>query len=175
MCGVASSSANTLTTVADTVDHHAGIDPFSTKYWEPEPKPAAQERKAAIEAFAGAKGSKQLAHASSNNAADPTAASAMAPPPAPADAFAALSSAAGNSGSKADAKKSAVVPADMADDFKRGVLEYPTLSRIGLIELLCAKFPQCTKAQVRNSLDLVAEQAGSGRAKAWKLKPGFEV
>lgn len=98
---------------------------------------------------------------------------AMAPPgSAPADAFAAMTVTASDSGSE---KRPALVPARTMDNFKRTILEVPTLSKLGIVELMCAKLPGVTKNQVRNTLDVVAEQTGSRGAKTWKLKPGFEM
>ncbi|KAJ9134333.1 Chromatin assembly factor 1 subunit rlf2 [Pleurostoma richardsiae] len=128
--------------ILDTLDHHSQIDPFSSTYWEPEPTTATL-------AVPGLK-------------AKPTTTNSngMAPLAAPADAFAAITST-----SKADPKK-AVVPGDMLDEFRAVVLEFPTLSKVGLVEMLSSKLPKCTKIQVRNTLDQVAERVN----KAWRLR-----
>ena len=128
------------------LDHHSEIDPFSTKYWEPEVAPTTRDRK-------------PLTAGASNDTAGSTP--AMAPPPAPADAFAALTSAA----TKADAKK-ALMPAELLDDFKKVILDFSELTKVGVIEVLSSKFPKCTKNQVRNSLEEVAERVN----KVWRLK-----
>ncbi len=92
----------------------------------------------------------------------------MAPPPVPSDAFSAL---APSAGAKADAKK-ATVPAALVDDFRRAILKYPKLSKVGLVEILSTEFTKCTKNQIKNSLEAVAERTGAGSEKTWKLKDG---
>ncbi len=95
----------------------------------------------------------------------------MAPPPAPADAFSALASSAAT---KADAKKG-TVPSTLIDDFRRAILKYPKLSKVGLVEILSTEFTKCTKIQIKNSLEAVAERTGTGIDKTWKLKDGCVV
>ncbi len=115
----------------------------------------------------------------------------MAPPPAPADAFAALgagassatstapatTAAAGASasdtatGKAADAKKAAGIAAEFVPDFKKAVLQYAKLSKLGIVEILSVEFAgKCTKSQIKNSLEALAERTGTGQQKTWKLK-----
>ena len=142
----------------DTLDHHSEIDPFSTKYWETE-QPKAP--KAAI-------GEQQQ---TSSAPGDTTGPKAMPPPPVPSDAFSVLTSSTANKG---DAKKT-MVPADVLPDFKRAILKYPKLSKLGLTEILSTEFTKCTKVQVRASIEAIAERTGTGQDKTWKLKVGFEL
>ncbi len=94
----------------------------------------------------------------------------MPPPPPPSDAFAALGSATG----KVDGKKT-MVPADLMEDIKRSILNYPRLSKVGLVEVLSSEFTKCTKSQVKFTVETIAERSGGRNDKTWKLKPGFEL
>lgn len=76
----------------------------------------------------------------------------------PSNAFAALSGPGG--------KKAAIVPANLLDDFKNAILKYPKLSKVGLVEVLSTQFEKCTKAQVKNSVEMLAER----HDKTWRLK-----
>ncbi|KAI6382176.1 hypothetical protein MCOR25_000767 [Pyricularia grisea] len=76
----------------------------------------------------------------------------------PSNAFAALSAPGG--------KKTAIVPANLLDDFKHAILKYPKLSKVGLVEVLSTQFEKCTKAQVKNSVEMLAER----HDKTWRLK-----
>jgi chromatin assembly factor 1 subunit A len=92
----------------------------------------------------------------------------MAPPPAPADAFAALSSS--GAAKPGPAKKSGGVPVEVLSDFKQAILQNARVSRLGIIEVLSSQFPRCTKNQIKTSLDAVAEVNGRGRSRLWVLK-----
>ncbi|CAK7245714.1 MAG: chromatin assembly factor-I (CAF-I) p90 subunit [Sporothrix thermara] len=175
------------------LEHDGPIDPFSTQYWE----------------------TKEAAPAPDATASSPSALNkSMAPPPAPADAFAALgagaaaaaaaiasttasttdqasstttaatssstptaaasttSTSSANAGSKAaDPKKTAGVAAEFVPDFKKSVLQYAKLSKLGIVEILSVEFMgKCTKSQIKNSLEALAERTGTGQNKTWKLK-----
>jgi hypothetical protein len=99
----------------------------------------------------------------------------MLPPPAPpSSAFDALTnlghaSGAGAVGSPATNIK--LVPAEAMDQFKRLLLEHCNLPKIGLTEVLAHTIKGVTKAQVKNTLELVAEK--KALRGAWELKPGF--
>ncbi|KAL8306483.1 hypothetical protein RB597_003007 [Gaeumannomyces tritici] len=137
------------------LDRHHSVDPFATHYWEPEVKPA-----------------------SAPTTLHPSTAGSMKPPalvsstPAnPANAFMAISQGAAAS----TGKKLLLVPPDTVDAFKRAILKYPKLSKIGLVEILSSEFDKCTKAQVKNSVETMAERSGSGQDKLWRLKPEFAL
>ncbi|TPX09862.1 uncharacterized protein E0L32_008884 [Thyridium curvatum] len=133
--------------ILDTLQHHSGIDPFSTKYWEPEvPK------------------SKATANDQANHTISTDTSKPMAPPPNRTDAFAALTS-----GSSKPDPKTAQIPPEMVQDFKETILKYEKLSKVGLVEILSTEFPKCTKIQIKNSVESLAERVGKG-PKLWKLK-----
>ncbi|KAL1889247.1 chromatin assembly factor-I (CAF-I) p90 subunit [Sporothrix stenoceras] len=157
------------------LDHDGPIDPFSTQYWETkEPAPAPS--------------------AATTTTTD-TPNKSMAPPPTPADAFAALGAGAAAAGttSKSDASASATtsttaaptaaevdkpadpkkagVAAEFVPDLKKSILQYAKLSKLGLVEILSVEFVgKCTKGQIKNSLEALAERTGTGHNKTWKLK-----
>ncbi|KLU91391.1 hypothetical protein MAPG_09911 [Magnaporthiopsis poae ATCC 64411] len=136
------------------LDHHHSIDPFATHYWEPEVKAAP-----------------------ASTSLHPSTAGSMKPPapvsstPAnPTNAFAAISQGAAASSA---GKKVPLVPPENVEAFKRAILKYPKLSKLGLVEVLSSEFDKCTKAQVKNSVETMAERSGSGQDKLWRLKPEF--
>ncbi|KAH8177294.1 chromatin assembly factor 1 subunit A domain-containing protein [Sarocladium implicatum] len=125
------------------------IDPWSTTYWEPEPKKAAATK----------------ALSKSEQSAT------MPPPPAPANAFAALSKPAT---STTDGIK--LVKDEVLDDVKRAILENKKLSKVGIVDVLYQQFRDRTsRLEVKNTIEFVAEKKGAGRAKEWELKPGHEL
>ncbi|KAI1391462.1 uncharacterized protein F4822DRAFT_427312 [Hypoxylon trugodes] len=143
----------------DTLEHHSGIDPFSTAYWPAPPKKVAATKNTAGTA--------------------PTASTSMPPPPGvPSDAFSML--AAGNSASPAvDIKE--LVPKDVFDDFKRAIIseEFRDHTKGTIVDLLAKKFSTCTKAQVKTTLDKVAHRINvpgeKKSVKHWALLPAFAL
>lgn len=94
----------------------------------------------------------------------------MAPPPAPANAFAALTAAANPS----DAPK--LVKSELLNDFKKAILDNNALSKVGIVDFIFHQFrDNVSRIEVKNTLELVAEKKGVGRQKAWALKPGHEI
>lgn len=163
-----------------STDYDGPIDPFSTHYWgtkEPAPAPDA---------------------AAASTSGTPN--KSMAPPPAPTDAFAALGAgaaavgtpsksdpaassssssssaaaapaAANTSSGKAVDPKKAGVAAEFVPDLKKSILQYAKLSKLGIVEMLSVEFVgKCTKGQIKNSLEALAERTGTGYNKTWKLK-----
>lgn len=95
----------------------------------------------------------------------------MPPPPTPANAFAALTSVDSGAG---DVPK--LVKSELLDDVKKSILEHKALSKVGIVDFIFNQFrDSVSRAEVKNTLELVAEKKGQGRAKTWALKPGHEV
>lgn len=119
-----------------------GLDPWSSHYWEPEPKLAPGD----------------------------TGASKMPPPTAPANAFAALTGAASNgAGPK-------IVKPEIMNNVKQAIVDNKSLSKVGIIEVLFQQFrDNASRAEVKNTIETVAEKTGSGRSKEWILRPGHEI
>ncbi|XXH00600.1 ER membrane protein DP1/Yop1 [Hypoxylon texense] len=143
----------------DTLEHHNGIDPFSTAYWPAPHKKAAAAKVAATPA------------------ATPLA--AMPPPNAPTDAFSRLVSGTASSTAAVDPKD--VVPKDIFGDFRRAIIseELREFSKATIVDLLAKKFPPCTKAQVKTTLDRIAQRVSVPGAKKsvkqWALLPAFAL
>ncbi|KAI1761347.1 hypothetical protein GGR53DRAFT_506037 [Hypoxylon sp. FL1150] len=143
--------------ILGTLEHHSGIDPFSTAYW-PAPK-----KKVATPAVTAPPAAMPL--------------SSMAPPNAPKDAFAKLLSGT-SSGAKAVEAKD-LVPREMLDDFKGAIVsvDLREFSKATIVDLLAKKFPPCTKAQVKATLDRIAHRISVPGAKKsvkqWALLPAF--
>ncbi|KAK5993607.1 hypothetical protein PT974_07041 [Cladobotryum mycophilum] len=135
----------------ESLEEQCGIDPFSTKYWQSEPKPVkTKQTKAAKSSEVETK---------------------MAPPPAPANAFAAIQGATGSGGGQAK-----LVKADLMNDFKQAILDNKVLSKVGIIDIIFHQFrDSVSRVEVKNTLEFVAEKKGAGRSKEWELKPGHEI
>ncbi|KAJ4255446.1 hypothetical protein NW762_009441 [Fusarium torreyae] len=126
-----------------------GIDPFSTQYWEPEVKTKTAKTVQASETV-----------------------NKMPPPPTPSNAFAALTGGAGAGGG--DAPK--LVKSELLDDVKRAILSNKALSKVGIIDFLYHQFrDNVSRAEVKNTVEFVAEKTGKGRSKEWALKSGHEI
>lgn len=62
------------------------------------------------------------------------------------------------------------------DDVKKAILENAALSKVGIIDFVFHQFrDNVSRAEVKNTLEHVAEKKGAGRQKAWALKPGHEL
>ncbi|KAG4220739.1 hypothetical protein PC116_g30782 [Phytophthora cactorum] len=103
----------------------------------------------------------------------------MPPPNVPTDAFSALSS--GTSGSTQAAENQNLVPNDVFDEFRRAIIsdELREFTKGTIVEMLAKKFPSCTKAQVKVTLDKVAHRVSVPGAKKnvkqWALLPAFAL
>lgn len=97
----------------------------------------------------------------------------MAPPPAPANAFAALGAASAST-TNAAAK---VVKPDIMEEVKKSILANKALSKVGIIDFVFQQFrDNATRTEVKNTIELVAERKkGTGKVKEWDLKPGHEL
>ncbi|RYO93356.1 hypothetical protein DL764_008006 [Monosporascus ibericus] len=120
----------------DALEHHNSIDPFSSAYWEP---------KTVISTENGA------------TPASTTATGAMAPP-APKGAFSRLTSSSSASAAAVDVKD--LVPKEVLEDFKQTIISEPFRehTKSTVIDLLSKKFTNCTKAQIKTTLDKVAQR-----------------
>ncbi|CAI4212613.1 unnamed protein product [Parascedosporium putredinis] len=151
---------------------NCGIDPFSTQYWEPAPKPKTGPSKAAT------------SKATTSKAA--TSKKAMPPPPAPpSNAFEALSAKSGTKpGATPQASTGTSGPATgsrcreagegggprTACRIQKAVLANQKLSKMAIVEVLSVQIDGLTKADAKVMLDQVAERRGPGRTKVWELK-----
>ncbi|KAG5982823.1 hypothetical protein E4U55_001276 [Claviceps digitariae] len=142
--------------------HHGGIDPFSTQYWDPEKRVKAA--KSAVTAATAAAAAASSATSTANN---------MPPPAAPHNAFAALNGEAGNVTAATAAK---LVKAELMNDVKKAILDNKALSKVGIIDFIFHQFrDNVSRTEVKNTLELVAEKKKVGRVKEWDLKPGHEL
>lgn len=87
----------------------------------------------------------------------------MAPPPAPAP------------------NPKDMVPASELDSFKRAIIsdDISMLTKVALVDMLSKRFKSCTKAQVKNTLEIVAHRVptanGKKSDKLWALVPEHEL
>ncbi|CAK7271971.1 chromatin assembly factor-I (CAF-I) p90 subunit [Sporothrix epigloea] len=163
------------------LDHSWPIDPFATHYWETVESVAAPNAACAsssaphgsaapallapADAFA-ALGSGASVFATKTNAAagDVTISLSRAAPGAAAAATNAT-------GKAVDPKKTAGIAAEFLSDFKKSIMQYAKLSKVGIIEILSVEFTgKCTKSQIKNSLEALAERTGTGQNKTWKFR-----
>ncbi len=86
------------------------------------------------------------------------AAGSMPPPSAPADVFARL--APGNSIPAAGIDAKDLVPKDVLEEFKQTLISEPFRehTKSTVIDLLARKFTNCTKGQIKITLDRVAQR-----------------
>ncbi|KAK3378478.1 chromatin assembly factor 1 subunit A-domain-containing protein [Podospora didyma] len=169
--------------ILESLDHHLGIDPFSTEYWG---KPKSQKGKGnessttSASASAPVPASKAGANSSSKTAskaaskAAPAAprlpgtskytstspANPMAPPPAPKDVFQALTE--GNT-----AKKPALSE-EAEQELREMLISNPKLSKVGCIEFFSANHPQFSKPMIKASFENLTITGQKG--KMWKIK-----
>lgn len=143
-----------LTETTGGLEHSWGVDPFSTTYWEPEVK--AKPAKPAKAAPSGDKTAKTAK---------------MPPPPTPSNAFAAL-----DGGAAAGARPDKMVKDELLTDVKQAILANKALSKVGIIDFVFQQFrSDASRAEVKNTIEYVAEKKGAGRSKEWALKPGHEI
>ncbi|KAI1661218.1 chromatin assembly factor 1 subunit A-domain-containing protein [Daldinia decipiens] len=141
----------------DTLDYHSGIDPFSTSYW---PAPAKKVT-------------------AKSTVTSTTAASTSMPPPDVPTSASALTS--GTSNSLPASENQNAVPKDVFDEFRQAIIsdELKEFTKGTIIEMLAKKFPSCTKAQVKVTLDKVAHRVSVPGAKKnvkqWALLPAYAL
>ncbi|PHH72114.1 hypothetical protein CDD80_4760 [Ophiocordyceps camponoti-rufipedis] len=96
----------------------------------------------------------------------------MAPPKPPATAFEAMKDGEDKAGSK-------TVKAEHLDEVKKLILQYRDLSKGSIIDIIFHKFRNThgsvSRAEVKNTVDMVAEKKGAGRSREWGLRAGFEI
>ncbi|KAL6910743.1 chromatin assembly factor 1 subunit A domain-containing protein [Trichoderma evansii] len=127
------------------------IDPFSTKYWEPEPVTKAVKSKAPK---------------TTKSEGD-----TKALPPVPTNAFAALGGASG-----LNSAPGKLVKPELLNDVKQAILDNKALSKVGIVDFIFHQFKDnASRLEVKNTIEHVAEKKGAGRVKEWELKPGHEI
>lgn len=141
----------------ETLDHHSGIDPFSTSYWPSAPK-------------------KVVTKATSTLTSAPSA--SMPPPIALTDAMDPYSRLIAGTTVSKPANPKTVIPKEIFDEFKQAVTsdELKELTKGTIVEMLAKKFPPCTKAQVKATLDRVALRdivPGTKSTRQWVIQPQF--
>jgi chromatin assembly factor 1 subunit A len=97
----------------------------------------------------------------------------MPPPPAPTNAFEALGGGASNTAANSAPTK--IARNEDMNAFKEAIINNNRLSKVGLIDVIAHKFEHLTRAEVKNTIEMVSERTGTGRSKVWTLKPGFEL
>nr|XP_036581995.1 chromatin assembly factor 1 subunit A [Colletotrichum truncatum]KAF6790552.1 chromatin assembly factor 1 subunit A [Colletotrichum truncatum] len=138
--------------ILESLDRHSGIDPFSTKYWEPEPKPKAA--KATKDKASKEKASKEKVVAESST---------------PANAFQAL-------GAKNNAQSlpKKLLENNHLQELKKVIQANPKIAKGGLIDLsyVALAHAKISRSEIKEAIATIAERSGGqGRAGTWVLKP----
>ena len=145
-----------LTIIAECLPSHGEIDPFSALYW----RPATVSKAPAV-----SEGTVSKSSSVSPKPAPKYRASPMAPPPAPSDVFQLLT--------RKPGPKKAPQPlsGELLVKFRELLRSKPNTSKIGLIEWFAGEHPDCPRAQIKLTWDLLTEKADRARRGAtWKLK-----
>ncbi|CAK7224580.1 chromatin assembly factor-I (CAF-I) p90 subunit [Sporothrix curviconia] len=172
------------------LDHDGPLDPFSTQYWETKevapapdtttaststpnksmaPPPAPSDAFAALGAGAAAAAASTTASTTDGSSAAAATAPAASSTSTSTSTTASTPTTAG--GKAVDPKKTVGVAAEFVPDLKKSILQYAKLSKLGIVEILSVEFTgKCTKSQIKNSLEALAERTGTGQNKTWKLK-----
>lgn len=130
--------------------HHHSIDPFSDQYWIQEPKVTSTQTAV-------------------HGTVEKVAGGPMAPPPVP-SGFAALGATSAATSSNPPAPRE-LVPAAQLDNFKAVVLEFSFMTKTALVATLNKKLDKCTTAQIKATLDYVAEKPN--KKGDWQIKSGL--
>ncbi|KAK6218895.1 chromatin assembly factor 1 subunit a [Colletotrichum tabaci] len=134
--------------ILESLDHRSGIDPFSTKYWEPEPKPKSLGR--------------------------PTKDKAAAESSTPSNAFKAISGT--KAGVQSLPKK--IMENNNLQELKDVIRANPKIAKGGLIDLsyVALAHAKISRNDIKEAIAAVAEKVGGkGPSASWTIKPGFDV
>ncbi|KAK2035731.1 hypothetical protein LZ31DRAFT_561637 [Colletotrichum somersetense] len=151
--------------ILETLDRHSGIDPFSTKYWEPEPKPKQKS--------AGQPPKEKAAAAESQK---------------PSDAFKAISSSkaaaaaagggGGGGGGGVQSLPKKMLENNNLQELKKVIEANPKIAKGGLIDLsyVALAHAKISRNEIKEAIAAVAEKVGGkGHAGSWTIKPGFDA
>lgn len=145
-----------LTRFTECLPSDGEINPFSVSYWQP----ARVSKAPTVPEATMSKSASVSPKPAPNSRANP-----MAPPPAPSDAFQLLTRKPGPK------KASQPLPSELLVKFKELIRSKPNTSKIGLIEWFAGEHPDCPRAQIKLTWDLLTEKADrAGRGTTWKLK-----
>ncbi|CAN8095610.1 unnamed protein product [Discula destructiva] len=136
------------------LQHHHSIDPFSTAYW-----PSSSKSTTSISPGQNTK-TKSADKTPKAKSGETVVETIMPPPPAPSKTDV--------TSSKKPASPSDLVPANHLEDFKAAVMDFKYLAKSALLPTLKKRFDRCTSAQIKATLEQVAEKHGR---KDWELKP----
>ncbi|TQN64053.1 Chromatin assembly factor 1 subunit rlf2 [Colletotrichum shisoi] len=132
----------------ESLDHRSGIDPFSTKYWEPEPKPKSVGR--------------------------PTKDKAAAESSTPSNAFKAI----GGTKAGVQSLPKKIMENNNLQELKDVIRANPKIAKGGLIDLsyVALAHAKISRNDIKEAIAAVAEKVGGkGHSASWTIKPGFDV
>ncbi|KAJ0167037.1 Chromatin assembly factor 1 subunit rlf2 [Colletotrichum tanaceti] len=132
----------------ESLDHRSGIDPFSTKYWEPEPKPRSVGR--------------------------PVKDKAAAESSTPSNVLKTISGT--KAGVQSLPKK--IMENNNLQELKNVIRANPKIAKGGLIDLshVALAHAKISRNDIKEAIAAVAEKVGGkGHSASWTIKPGFDV
>ncbi|KXH67192.1 chromatin assembly factor 1 subunit A [Colletotrichum salicis] len=145
--------------ILESLEHHHSIDPFSTKYWEPEPKPKPVGRPPKDKA------------AKTQAAKDKPAADSK-----PVDAFKALTC--GGTKSSVQSLPKKILENNNLQELKKVIEANPKIAKGGLVDLsyVALAHAKISRNDLKEAIAMIAEKVGGkGLAGSWAIKSGFDV
>lgn len=148
----------TKQTFPEPLEHHHGIDPFSTAYWEtPKSNPSAGTDATTT---ASIYPSRIPSTSSTTATAQPKA---RTPSVSPSDAFLALGTTPPTTATTTMGRKPAQpLTPEQLEALKDLVRSKPNYSKLGVIEVFAAEHPSCSRARVKAAFDVLFEKKGKG-------------
>ncbi|KAK1658466.1 chromatin assembly factor 1 subunit A-domain-containing protein [Colletotrichum godetiae] len=155
--------------ILESLEHHHSIDPFSTKYWEPEPKPKPVGRPPKDKA-AKAQATKDKP-VKTQAAKDKPAADSK-----PVDAFKALTC--GGTKSSVQSLPKKILENNNLEELKKVIEANPKIAKGGLVDLsyVALAHAKISRNDLKEAIAMIAEKVGGkGLAGSWAIKSGFDV
>ncbi|KAK1491242.1 chromatin assembly factor 1 subunit A [Colletotrichum tamarilloi] len=161
------SSVNTC--FEESLEHHHSIDPFSTEYWEPEPKPKPVGRPP--------KDKTAKAQAIKDKTVKTQAAKDKpATDSKPADAFKAITC--GSTKNSVQSLPKKILENNNLQELKKVIEANPKIAKGGLVDLsyVALAHAKISRNDLKEAIAMIAEKVGGkGLAGSWAIKSGFDV
>ncbi|KAK1453322.1 chromatin assembly factor 1 subunit A [Colletotrichum melonis] len=161
------SSVNTC--FEESLEHHHSIDPFSTEYWEPEPKPKPAGRPP--------KDKTAKAQAIKDKTVKTQAAKDKpATDSKPADAFKAITC--GSTKNSVQSLPKKILENNNLQELKKVIEANPKIAKGGLVDLsyVALAHAKISRNDLKEAIAMIAEKVGGkGLAGSWAIKSGFDV
>ncbi|EXF82941.1 chromatin assembly factor 1 subunit A [Colletotrichum fioriniae PJ7] len=153
----------------ESLEHHHSIDPFSTKYWEPEPKPKPVGRPPkdkTVKAQAIKDKTVKTQATKDKPAADSK----------PADAFKAITC--GSTKNSVQSLPKKILENNNLQELKKVIEANPKIAKGGLVDLsyVALAHAKISRNDLKEAIAMIAEKVGGkGLAGSWAIKSGFDI